>query len=166
MTELSKRAAQIRLVVFDVDGVFTDGRLHYGADGESLKVFHVHDGQGIKRLLKQGVEVAVISGRDSAAVTRRMQDLGIRHVFQGDEDKLPLFERLLAQFALSSEQAACVGDDLPDLPLMERAGLAIAVANALPEIREHAHYVTHAGGGRGAVREVCDLILSARRVRA
>jgi 3-deoxy-D-manno-octulosonate 8-phosphate phosphatase (KDO 8-P phosphatase) len=166
MTELSKRAAQIRLVVFDVDGVFTDGRLYYGADGESLKVFHVHDGQGIKRLLKQGIEVAVISGRDSAAVTRRMQDLGIRHVFQGDEDKLPLFERLLTQFAFSARQAACVGDDLPDLPLMERAGLAIAVANALPEIREHAHYVTRAGGGLGAVREVCDLILSVRHARA
>ena len=166
MTELSKRAAQIRLVVFDVDGVFTDGRLYYGADGESLKVFHVHDGQGIKRLLKQGIEVAVISGRDSAAVTRRMQDLGIKHVFQGDEDKLPLFERLLAEFGLSARQTACVGDDLPDLPLMERAGLAIAVANALPDIREHAHYVTRAGGGLGAVREVCDLILSVGRARA
>jgi 3-deoxy-D-manno-octulosonate 8-phosphate phosphatase (KDO 8-P phosphatase) len=165
MTQLSERAAEIRLVVFDVDGVFTDGRLYYGADGENLKVFHVHDGQGIKRLLRQGVEIAVISGRDSAAVTRRMQDLGIRHVFQGDEDKLPLFEKLLAKLALDAQQTACVGDDLPDVPLLERAGLAVAVANALPAVRERAHYVTRAEGGRGAVREVCDLILDARAGR-
>ncbi len=95
--DIRKRAARIRLVVFDVDGVFTDGRLYYGPGGEELKVFHVHDGQGVKRLLRQGVTVAVISGRDSAAVSRRMQDLGIAHVFQGDEDKLPIFERLLKQ---------------------------------------------------------------------
>lgn len=160
--DIRERAARIRLVVFDVDGVFTDGRLYYGPGGEELKVFHVHDGQGLKRLLRAGVAVAVISGRDSAAVSRRMQDLGIAHVFQGDEDKLPIFERLLKKLAIKPEETACVGDDLPDLPLLKAAGLAVAVANALPSIRVQAHVVTQATGGMGAVREVCDLILAAR----
>ena len=159
---ITERAARVRLVVFDVDGVFTDGRLYYGSGGEELKVFHVHDGQGVKRLLRQGVAVAVISGRDSAAVSRRMQDLGIAHLFQGDEDKLPIFERLLKKLSLTPQEVACVGDDLPDLPLLEQAGLAVAVANALPQVRAKAHLVTAAAGGTGAVREVCDLILAAR----
>lgn len=159
---VQERAARVRLVVFDVDGVFTDGRLYYGSGGEEFKVFHVHDGQGVKRLLKSGVAVAVISGRDSAAVSRRMQDLGIAHVSQGDEDKLPIFERLLKKLGLEPGEVACVGDDLPDLPLLEAAGFAIAVANALPTVRAKAHFVTGASGGMGAVREVCDLILAAR----
>jgi len=159
---VKERAARVRLVVFDVDGVFTDGRLWYGAQGEELKVFHVHDGQGVKRLLKHGVAVAVISGRESAAVARRMQDLGIAHVFQGDEQKLPIFERLLKKLSLTAEQAACVGDDLPDLPLLERAGLAVAVPNALEALKARAQVVTQASGGQGAVREVCDLILAAQ----
>ena len=160
--DVKQRAARIKLVVFDVDGVLTDGRLYYGAGGEELKVFHVHDGQGMKRLQKAGVQLAIISGRDSAAVTRRMQDLGIEHVFQGDEHKLPIFERLLQRLGLSPEQVACVGDDLPDLPLLQKAGLAIAVANALPVLKQAAHHVTNAHGGRGAAREVCDLILDAQ----
>ncbi|MGE5626354.1 MAG: KdsC family phosphatase [Bacillota bacterium] len=160
--DVKQRAARVRLVVFDVDGVFTDGRLWYGAQGEELKVFHVHDGQGVKRLLKHGVAVGVISGRESAAVARRMQDLGIAHLFQGDEQKLPIFERLLKKLGLTTEQAACVGDDLPDLPLLERAGLAIAVPNALDPIKARAHYVTRMDGGRGAVREICDLIMAAQ----
>ena len=159
---LRELAAGIELVVFDVDGVFTDGRLYYGAEGETLKVFHVHDGQGIKRLLKAGVQVAVISGRDSAAVSRRMQELGVAHLFQGDEDKLPIFDRLLKKLGLDAKQVACVGDDLPDLPLLQRAGLAIAVANAQPVVLVKAQMVTRARGGEGAVREVCDLILDAR----
>lgn len=159
---IQERAARVRLVVFDVDGVFTDGRLYYGPGGEELKVFHVHDGQGVKRLLKSGVAAAVISGRDSAAVSRRMQDLGIAHVFQGDEDKLPIFERLLKKLRLGPEEVACIGDDLPDLPLLEAAGFAIAVANALPAVRAKAHLVTSASGGNGAVREICDLIMTAR----
>ena len=159
---IQERAARVRLVVFDVDGVFTDGRLYYGPGGEELKVFHVHDGQGVKRLLKSGVAAAVISGRDSAAVSRRMQDLGIAHVFQGVEDKLPIFERLLKKLGLEPEEVACVGDDLPDLPLLAAAGFAIAVANALPAVRTKAHYVTSATGGAGAVREMCDLIIAAR----
>lgn len=160
--DIKTRAARVRLVVFDVDGVFTDGRLYYGPGGEELKVFHVHDGQGVKRLLKQGVAAAVISGRESAAVARRMRDLGIEHVFQGDEHKLPIYERLLQQLGCRPEETACVGDDLPDLPLLERAGLAVAVANATAPVRAQAHYVTGAAGGLGAVREVCELILSAR----
>jgi 3-deoxy-D-manno-octulosonate 8-phosphate phosphatase (KDO 8-P phosphatase) len=159
---VNERAARVRLVVFDVDGVFTDGRLYYGPGGEELKVFHVHDGQGVKRLLKQGVAAAVISGRESAAVSRRMRDLGIAHVFQGDEDKLPIYERLLRELGLRPEETACMGDDLPDLPLLERAGLAVAVPNATATVRARAHYVTGASGGLGAVREVCDLILSSR----
>ena len=159
---LHELAAGIELVVFDVDGVFTDGRLWYGAEGENLKVFHVHDGQGVKRLMKAGVQVAVISGRESAAVARRMRDLGIAHVYQGDEDKLPIFERLLQRLHLSPKHAACVGDDLPDLPLMQRAGLAVTVPNAHPAVLDKAQFVTRARGGEGAVREVCDLILEAR----
>ena len=159
---LRELAAGIELVVFDVDGVFTDGRLWYGAEGENLKVFHVHDGQGVKRLIKAGVQVAVISGRESAAVARRMRDLGIAHVFQGDEDKLPIFERLLQRLNLNPKHAACVGDDLPDLPLMQRVGLAVTVPNAHPAVLDKAQFVTRARGGEGAVREVCDLILEAR----
>jgi 3-deoxy-D-manno-octulosonate 8-phosphate phosphatase (KDO 8-P phosphatase) len=160
--DMKERAARVRLAVFDVDGVLTDGRLYYGAGGEELKVFHVHDGQGLKRLQAAGVTLAVISGRDSAAVTRRMQDLGVEHVFQGDEHKLPIFERLLKRLGLNEEQCACVGDDLPDLPLLQRVGFAVAVANAQAPIREAAHYVTSAHGGHGAAREVCDLILTAQ----
>ncbi|HEY4127643.1 MAG TPA: HAD-IIIA family hydrolase [Gammaproteobacteria bacterium] len=160
--DLKQRAARIKLAVFDVDGVLTDGRLYYGAGGEELKVFHVHDGQGLKRLQAAGVTLAIISGRDSAAVTRRMQDLGIQHVFQGDEQKLPIFDRLLKKLGVSADETACVGDDLPDLPLLERAGLAVAVANAQPAIKQAAHHVTTARGGGGAAREVCDLILAAR----
>lgn len=164
MTDLLReKAARIRLVVFDVDGVFTDGRLYYGADGETSKVFHVHDGHGIKELLRRGVAVAVISGRDSAAVSRRMRDLGVQHVFQGNEDKLPVFERLLKKLGTAAADTACVGDDLPDLPLLEKAGLAVAVANAHPQVRERAEFVTTARGGDGAVREVCDLLLASRR---
>jgi 3-deoxy-D-manno-octulosonate 8-phosphate phosphatase (KDO 8-P phosphatase) len=160
--DIKERAARVRLAVFDVDGVLTDGRLYYGAGGEELKVFHVHDGQGLKRLQAAGVTLAIISGRDSAAVTRRMQDLGIEHVFQGDEQKLPIFEQLLKRLDIAAEHCACVGDDLPDLPLLQRAGLAVAVANAQPAIKQAAHHVTTAHGGRGAAREVCDLILAAQ----
>ncbi len=162
MTDIRELAAHVQLVIFDVDGVFTDGRLYYGADGEELKSFHVRDGHGIRMLLQHGVQVAVISGRNSKAVTRRMQELGIRHVFQGDDDKRPILEKLLQKLGLSAHQTACVGDDLADLPLMQAAGMAIAVADAQPEVRAQAHWCTQARGGDGAVREVCDLILEAR----
>jgi 3-deoxy-D-manno-octulosonate 8-phosphate phosphatase (KDO 8-P phosphatase) len=160
--DTKERAARVRLVVFDVDGVFTDGSLYYGAGGEELKVFDVQDGQGVKRLLKAGLAAAVISGRASDAVTRRMQDLGIPHVFQGDEDKLPILERLLKKLDIAPEQTAHVGDDLPDLPILQRVGFAVAVANAMPRVKQAAHHVTAAHGGRGAVREICELILEAQ----
>ncbi len=162
MTDIRELAGRVQLVIFDVDGVFTDGRLYYGADGGELKSFHVRDGHGIKLLLQQGVQVAVISGRSSAAVTRRMRELGIRHVFQGDDDKRPILEKLLKTLGLSAHQTACVGDDSADLALMEAGCLAIAVADAQPEVRAKAHWCTQARGGEGAVREVCDLIISAR----
>ena len=164
MQDIHRLAAGIRLVVFDVDGVFTDGRLYYGADGEELKCFHVRDGHGIKSLLRNGVQVAVISGRSSKAVTRRMQELGIRHVFQGDDQKLPIYEQLLEDLRVKPLQTACAGDDSADLPLMLACGLAIAVADAQPEVRTKAHWCTTSPGGRGAVREVCDFILAARNV--
>ncbi|HVA54987.1 MAG TPA: 3-deoxy-manno-octulosonate-8-phosphatase KdsC [Gammaproteobacteria bacterium] len=162
MPDIRELAARVQLVIFDVDGVFTDGRLYYGAEGEELKVFHVRDGHGIKSLLQQGIQVAVISGRSSAVVSRRMQELGIQHVYQGDDDKRPILEKLLKKLGLSADQTACVGDDLVDLPIMQAAGIAIAVADAQPEVRAQADWCTRSRGGDGAVREVCDLIIEAR----
>lgn len=155
-------AARVRLLVLDVDGVLTDGRLYYGARGETLKVFHVRDGLGVKRLAAAGVTVAVISGRRSVMTGRRCRDLGIRHVFQGVEDKLPAFQRLRARLGLACEVCACVGDDLPDIPLMREVGLAFAVADAHPQARRAAQIVTTLPGGQGAVREVCDYLLDGR----
>lgn len=166
MPAVEERAARVQLAVFDVDGVFTDGRLYYGARGEQLKAFHVRDGHGIKLLLRHGVRVAVISGRRSPAVALRMRELGIRHLFQGRDDKLAVLQKLLQQFKLAWNQVACVGDDLVDLPLFESAGLAVAVADAQPEVRARAHHVTRTRGGEGAVREVCDLLLTARNRKA
>jgi 3-deoxy-D-manno-octulosonate 8-phosphate phosphatase (KDO 8-P phosphatase) len=161
MADVREQAARIRLAVFDVDGVFTDGRLYYGADGTELKAFHTRDGHGIKELLRNGVQVAVISGRRSDAVTRRMQELGVTHVFQGCDDKLPVFEKLLSRLGIAAEDTVCVGDDVPDLPLIQRAGLGVAVSDAHPLVRAAAQLTTRAAGGKGAVREVCDLILAA-----
>jgi 3-deoxy-D-manno-octulosonate 8-phosphate phosphatase (KDO 8-P phosphatase) len=153
----------IRLLVLDVDGVLTDGHLRYGAAGEGEKLFHVRDGYGIKAVLAAGIAVAVISGRDSAAVARRCQELGIRHVHQGVEDKAPVLRQLLLTLGIQARQCACVGDDEPDLPLMKQAGLAVAVADAHPSARSIAHRRTRLPGGVGAVREVCDWLLKARR---
>ncbi|HVY81742.1 MAG TPA: HAD-IIIA family hydrolase [Steroidobacteraceae bacterium] len=154
--------AAIELLVLDVDGVLTDGRLYYGARGEVLKVFDVKDGLGIKRLMRAGVTVAIISGRRSPMVKRRARDLGIKHVFQGSSDKLPIFERLRKRLKLEPAACAIVGDDLPDVPLMRAAGLAFAVADAHPAAIQAADRVTPQAGGRGAVRSVCDLLLAAR----
>jgi 3-deoxy-D-manno-octulosonate 8-phosphate phosphatase (KDO 8-P phosphatase) len=152
----------IRLLVLDVDGVLTDGRLYYGPRGEALKVFHVHDGHGIVRLQRAGVAVAVISGRRSPMVRTRCRELGVRHVFQGVSEKLPVLERLLKRLKITAAECACIGDDLPDLPLMERAGLSFAVADAVAAVRARADRTTRARGGRGAVREVCELLLRGR----
>jgi len=162
MDELARRAARIRLAVFDVDGVFTDGRLHLGRDGEALKVFHVRDGHGIKRLLRAGVRVAVISGRDSPIVAARMRELGVAEVVQGVEDKLAPLHALLARHAIDAADCCYCGDDEPDLAPMRAVGLAIAPADAHPEVRAVARLVTVAPGGAGAVREVCDLLVAAR----
>ncbi|HEX4375550.1 MAG TPA: HAD-IIIA family hydrolase [Steroidobacteraceae bacterium] len=152
-------AAQIRLLILDVDGVLTDGRLHYGPKGETHKSFHVRDGAGIKAVLSAGLDVAVISGRSSAAVTRRCRELGIRHVHQGVDDKGAMLQRLLKQLRLQANQCACVGDDTPDLPVMRQVGLAVAVADAHEQVLASAHRRTRKPGGAGAVREVCDWLL-------
>ncbi|RMF96302.1 MAG: phenylphosphate carboxylase subunit delta [Gammaproteobacteria bacterium] len=161
---LLRRAAGTRLLVLDVDGVLTDGRLLYADDGSETKAFHVRDGHGIKLLLAAGIEIAAISGRRSAAVDRRLAELGVRHALTGREDKLAALGELLQQLALGDPKAiACVGDDLPDLEIMEPAGLGIAVADAHPEVLRRADYRCRLPGGQGAVREVCDLLLAARR---
>ena len=155
-------AARLRLLVLDVDGVMTDGALHYGPRGEQLKVFHARDGHGVKLLQAAGIQVAVISGRKSAAVAKRCRDLGIRQVFQGIDNKSLALNTLLTRLKLTAAQLACVGDDTPDVPLLVRAAFAVAVADAHPLARAAAHRVTSLPGGRGAVREVCDWLLDAR----
>jgi 3-deoxy-D-manno-octulosonate 8-phosphate phosphatase (KDO 8-P phosphatase) len=157
--------SRVRMLVLDVDGVLTDGRLFYGARGESLKVFHVRDGHGIKQVAAAGITVAIISGRKSAAVTRRARELGIRHVTQGASDKVAALTRLAKSRAIPIEHCACVGDDTPDAPMLRAAGVAIAVADAHRDALEAADLVTTLRGGRGAVREVCDWLLDARRAR-
>ena len=152
----------IRLLVLDVDGVMTDGRLAYGPDGEIGKTFHVRDGYGIKAARAAGIEVAVVSGRDSAAVQVRCRELGILHACLGVEHKGEALAALLALLKLEPRQCACVGDDAPDLPLLRQAGLAVAVADAHPVALAAAHRRTRQAGGAGAVREVCDWLLAAK----
>ena len=161
-----KTAAAIRLLVLDVDGVLTDGRLHFGPRGEALKLFHVRDGHGIKQLDAAGIEVAVISGRRSKMVDVRCRELGVRHVYQGVENKVVAFERLCARLKMQGSACACVGDDVPDVPLMRKVALAFAVADAHPEARRAAHIVTALPGGHGAVREICDYLLTNRKAQA
>lgn len=153
------RPAKYRLLVLDVDGVMTDGRLYYGPRGEELKVFHVHDGYGIRALQRAGYVVAVISGRRTSALRVRCRDLGIRHVHLGVEHKLPVFEALCRKLGIRTSECVVVGDDLPDVPLMRAAGLSFSVPGAQPAARRAARYRTRARGGEGAVREVCDRLL-------
>lgn len=153
----------IRLVVFDVDGVFTDGRFYLSDDGVESKSFHTQDGYGIRQLLGAGIAVAIISGRRSGAVEKRMQELGVRHVFQGCKDKVRVFEELLTQLDLREENSAYVGDDIPDLHMLRSVALPIAVSNAVAEVKNACTYITTAPGGRGAVREVCNLILGSAK---
>jgi len=160
--DIRERAARIKLAIFDVDGVLTDGSLIYAADGHELKAFHVHDGLGLKRLLANHIEVAVITARMSMIVTERMADLGVAHVYQGQDDKLACFEQLLHALKLEPANVAYTGDDLPDLAVMQRVGLSVAVANAHPWVRERAHWRTRLAGGAGAAREVADLLLAAQ----
>jgi 3-deoxy-D-manno-octulosonate 8-phosphate phosphatase (KDO 8-P phosphatase) len=155
-----KHAAAIRMLVLDVDGVLTDGRLYFGPRGEALKLFHVRDGLGIQQVAKAGIEVAVISGRKSKMVDVRCRELGVEHVHQGAKDKLAVLDKLCARLKIEPSACACVGDDLPDIPLMQKVALAFAVADAHPEARHAAHLVTKLPGGHGAVREVCDYLLT------
>jgi len=152
----------IKLVAFDVDGVFTDGRFYLSNDGVESKAFSTQDGFGIRRLLDAGVAVAVISGRKSAAVQQRMNELGVRHVVQGCADKIAAFDAITAELGITDAECAYVGDDIPDLPLLKKAGTSVAVANAVAEVHRECDFVTEARGGFGAVREVCDMILAAR----
>ncbi len=156
------RPSEVALVVLDVDGVLTDGRLWFGPDGETQKAFDVRDGHGIKMLIAAGIGVAVISGRRSAAVTARMRELGVSDVAQGVRDKARALAELLKRNAIEAKRVACLVDDTPDLGLMQAVGLPAAVADAHPEVLAAASHVTRAPGGRGAVREFCDFLLASR----
>ena len=163
MDTLVERANDIRLLVLDVDGVLTDGRLYFSSRGEEMKCFHVRDGAGIVHLVRAGIQVAVISGRNSKAVERRMSELGVTWIRQGVDDKLTVLRELLDILGIGPQAVASMGDDVADLPIFEVARLAIAVADAHRSVKSQAHFITQAAGGQGAVREVCDLILESQR---
>jgi len=156
---IRQQAASVKLLVLDVDGVLTDGRLHFDAEGREQKVFHVRDGYGIKALQSSGVAVAVISGRSSVAVETRVAELGIRHFRLGQNDKSEALRHILDELSIPMSAVACIGDDTPDLEIMRSAGLGIAVADAHPDVIAAADWTTRLGGGAGAVREVCDLLM-------
>ena len=163
LNSLERRAARIKLLLMDCDGVLTDGRLWLTGDGDDeQKSFNTHDGLGLSLLHRAGLKSGIITGRNSKAVARRAQELGIEFVRQGDPDKIAAFEQLLQQAGVDENEVAFVGDDLPDIPLMQRAELAVAVADAVEETRSVAHYVTRAKGGRGAIREVIEVILKSQ----
>jgi len=156
------KAEAIKLLILDVDGVLTDGQILLTEQGEELKSFNAKDGHGLRMLMADGIEIALISGRNSKAVDFRAGDLGIREVHQGVRDKGPLCEKIIRQRNLRKDQVCCVGDDVPDLPLFEHAGISFAVSDASPVIKDLATYTTRQGGGRGAVREVCEVLLESR----
>lgn len=162
MQDVLQRARAVRLLVLDVDGVLTDGRLNFGEGGEQFKSFHALDGHGIKMLIESGVKVAILSGRRSGAVERRAADLGIVEIVQGAEDKRAGLEAMLARIGLTAAECAFMGDDLPDLPAMSRCTLAATVPGSPDTVKARSHYVTQRGGGDGAVRELCELIMRAQ----
>lgn len=155
-------ARDLRLLVLDVDGVLTDGRLYYSESGHEAKAFHIHDGLGIKLLQRSGVEVAIITGRSSRLLERRARELGIERVIQGREDKLAALEELLAPLQIDWQHIAYMGDDLPDLAAIRRVGLGMTVANANPWVRQHARWISQLPGGAGAVRDAAEFILDAQ----
>ena len=159
--ELLLKAQGVRVAFFDVDGVLTDGGLHFSESGETLKRFNTLDGHGLKLLQKAGITPAVITGRDSKPLRVRLASLGITHVHYGTEDKRPAAEQTLQALGLTWDQAAAMGDDWPDLPMLRRSAMACAPCNAHAEVKAAADYVTHARGGDGAAREFCDLLLVA-----
>ncbi|MGL1956997.1 MAG: 3-deoxy-manno-octulosonate-8-phosphatase KdsC [Colwellia sp.] len=152
-------ASNIKLLVCDVDGVFSDGRIYLGNNGEELKAFHTKDGFGIKALIASGVDVAIITGRRSTLVANRMSALNVQHIIQGEENKLPALEKLAKQLNLTMQEIAYIGDDVPDLACILHVGLGIAVQDAHPLVAEKADYITFTNGGFGAVREICDLLI-------
>jgi 3-deoxy-D-manno-octulosonate 8-phosphate phosphatase (KDO 8-P phosphatase) len=160
--DLLRRARRVKLLVLDVDGVLTDGRIVYTSTGDELLAFHILDGHGIKLAVRAGLAVAIITGRESPMVARRARDLGVTEIHQRVEAKREVFDALLTRHALHAEETACMGDDLLDLPLLRAAGLALAVPNAVPEVRFAAQYVTRRPGGGGAVREAVELLLKAQ----
>jgi 3-deoxy-D-manno-octulosonate 8-phosphate phosphatase (KDO 8-P phosphatase) len=162
MQEIHAKARDIRLVIFDVDGVLTDGSLFLGDDGQEYKAFNSRDGHGMKMLQHCGVMIGIITGRSSEVVRIRMRSLGIEHVYQGRREKLPAYEELCGKLGLQDNQVAYVGDDVVDLPIMRRVGLAIAVNDAHPLVIRHAHWQTPHAGGRGAGRDVCEMIMQAQ----
>ena len=159
---LARRAGRIKLAIFDVDGVMTDGRIYLGESGEEMKAFNVLDGLGIKLLRDNGIEVAILSGRRARCVERRAAELGIPHVLQGAGEKLPVFHKLLSTLHLEAAQACYMGDDLGDVAVLQACGLAFTVPDAPPEVRRAAQYVTRRRGGEGAVRDACELLLQLR----
>jgi 3-deoxy-D-manno-octulosonate 8-phosphate phosphatase (KDO 8-P phosphatase) len=162
MLEILQKAKSIKLVIFDVDGVLTDGTLFIGDDGQEYKAFNSKDGHGMVMLQNTGIKIAIITGRVSKVVEHRMADLGIELIYQGHRDKLPAFENLLDDLSISPQETAYVGDDVVDLPVLKRVGLAICVQDAHPRVKRHAHWVTENPGGRGAAREVCEMIMNAQ----
>lgn len=162
MQDAIDRAKAVRVVIFDVDGVLTDGSLIIGDDGQEYKAFHSRDGHGMVMLQQTGVSLAVITGRQSQVVRLRMESLGVRHVYQGRRDKLPAYEELKQRLQLTDSAFAYVGDDVVDLPILTQVGLGIAVANAHPLVKAHCHWQTASDGGRGAAREVCEFIMHAQ----
>ena len=163
MQEFIERAQPIKLVIFDVDGVMTDGTLYLSDDGQETKAFNSLDGHGMKMLMRTGVELAIITGRTSRLVEARANNLGIARLFQGVEDKLAAYRQLLAEMQLQPAATAYMGDDVVDLPVMRRCGLALTVPEAPTLVQQHAHYVTKLGGGRGAVREACEAVMRAQQ---
>ena len=159
MQDILEKASKIQLVIFDVDGVLTDGSLFYGDDGQEYKAFNSKDGHGMVMLRNSGLKIGIITGRTSNVVKIRMESLGIKHVYQGQKDKIPAYEQLKAELGLDDEQIAYVGDDIVDLPVMLRVGLSIAVADSHELVCEKADWTTRAAGGRGAAREVCELLM-------
>ncbi len=160
--QVLERARHIRLAIFDVDGVLTDGTLYISPRGEEFKAFNILDGHGLKMLKASGVELAIITGRKSTAVAVRASETGIAHVIQGARDKLAAYLRLLTKTRVAEYETAYMGDDLPDLPILRRCGLAIGVRDCDAALRANLHYITSRGGGRGAVREACELIMRAQ----
>ncbi|MGB0893933.1 MAG: 3-deoxy-manno-octulosonate-8-phosphatase KdsC [Parashewanella sp.] len=157
-----QKAAQIKLIIFDVDGVFSDGRIYLSNSGEEVKAFHTRDGFGVRSLLNAGFELAIITGRKSQLLENRMTALGVYRIYQGVDDKLLPFSEMLNELALTADQVAYIGDDMVDLPVMQQVGLSVSVADGHPYVRQHVDFVTYMNGGHGAVRELSDLILQSQ----